>query len=565
MLTRTTFHLWTPRYFRGQAGRGRHFGKRRLRALDAAPTPCSTEAVKGGEAVAPPRILTLDLPPQKSTKELPPEHESTSPSVGRTRSQAWISGQRSPPPAVLNVCNPLVRHSQQLLDQLATVDDSQSSVSPDAARGFVEFSARRDVLGPLRGLLPLPARSFSGGSADLTPRDRFRLVPVVSSSSSARAPDPQLSTAADFSLSDLVLFLRLYDSANVADGQVLAQLLSEIRRHLFALAETEAAAAANRDASATRSVAGTTTDEENLEAESRGVTRMLPVPSSLPLPLPTMLYTMSSLGIVEEDLLDVIAGCAMRDGVRQRRGLLYSQVRLYSVRELLELLVALQRFGHQQQPSTKSVMKALRASLYSTPAAASRFHKRARAFKKTLAARSRSAAGGEGHLKATAAEDDSDGVAAMMAADGELSSLAFGLECPLRLLLEALTATATSVHRRADVVAFLSDLIAVTAVAELATAVYEGRRGCGLAGREELAREADGFVLATSHQLLRAAKLTESMELPQILLSSAFAWSTTLTGRGVIVNGGEDNAVPSDRVAYYDHVTADLIKANSAE
>ncbi|KAG5488988.1 hypothetical protein JIQ42_00608 [Leishmania sp. Namibia] len=564
MLTRTTFHLWTQRYFRGQTGRGRHFGKRRIRALDAAPTPCSTEAVKGGEAVAPPRIPTLDLPPQKSTRESPPEHASSSPSVGQTRSPACISGQRSPPPAVLNVCNPLVRHTQQLLHQLATVDDSQSSVSPDAARGFTEFSARRDVLGPLRGLLPLPARSFSGGSADLTPRERFRVVPVVSNSLSAPAPDPQLSAAADFSLSDLVLFLRLYDSANVADGQVLAQLLSEIRRHLFALAETETEAAAAIDASATRSVAGTTA-EENLEADSRGVKRMLPAPSSLPLPLPAMLYTMSSLGVVEEAVLDVVASCAMRDGARQRRGLLYSQIRLYSVRELLQLLVALQRFGHQQQPSTKSVMKALRASLYSTPAAASRFHKRARAFKKTLAARSRTAAGGEGHLKATAAEDDSDGVAAMMAADGELSSLAFGLECPLYLLLEALTATATTVHRRADVVAFLSDLIAVTAVAELATAVYEGRRGCGLAGREELAQEAQEFVLAVSHQLLRAAKLTESMELPQILLSSVFAWSTTLAGRGVVVNGGEDNAVPSDRVAYYDHVTADLIKANSAE
>lgn len=510
-------------------------------------------------------LPTRAPPPQKPASKSPTEGAPSSPSVGQNLDQPRIGGLHSPPPDALHASNPLVQRAQELLHELATVDYSQSSLTPEAAKGFAEFSTRRDVLGPLRGLLPPPATMSGGGSANPASRQRFRLVPVVGSGPIAPPRGPPMTAAADFSLSDLVLFLRLYDSANVEDGQLLMQLMNEIRRQLFALAEAAADAAAARGGSSAPSVAGVTVGEHDQEAANRGVKGISQVPSASLLPLPAMLYTMSSLGIVEEAVLDVVTSCAVHDGACGRRGLLYSQLRLYSVADLLQLLVALHRFGHQQQPSTKAVAKALRASLYSTPTNASRFHRRARSLKKALAARPRTPSSGEGRVGATAAVADTGGVAAMIAADKELSSLAFGLECPLFLLLEALTATATTVHRRTDVVAFLSDLIAVTAVTELMTAVHESRGRRSPAGCEDLALEAQGFVFAVSHQLLRAAKLTECMELPQILLSNVFAWSTTLSGRGVVVDGGEDRAVPSDRVAYYDHVTADLIKANSAE
>ncbi|CAJ1038620.1 hypothetical protein Q4I30_008311 [Leishmania utingensis] len=551
MLARTVFRLWTPKYFREQAGAGRHLGKRRARALNAAPALCSTAAARGGVTATSCTTPARAPPPRKSTRKSIAEHAPSTSSVGRTPGQPPISSLHSPPPDAFHTSHPLVQRTQELLHELATVDHSQSSLSSDAARGYAQFSARHDVLGPLRSLLPLPATSSGGSSANPASRQRFHIVPVVGMNP-LMPPPPRLqrTATADFSLSDLVLFLQLYDSANMEDGKLLVQVMNEVRRQLFALAET---------------VARTTTGEGDLEAERGGVKGVLQTPSASPLPFPAMLYTMSSLGIVEEAVLDVVTSSALRDDTHGKLGLLYSQLHHYSVKELLQLLIALQRFGHQQQPATKALTKALRASLYDTSTTASRFHRRARAFKKALAARRQTPPPGEGRVNAAEVDDDTGGVIAMMAADEELGSLAFGLECPLFLLLEALTTTATTVHRRVDVVTFLSDLIAVTAAAELTTAVQESRGLPVPAGPKEVTKEAQEFLFAVSHQLLRAAKLTEAMNLPQILLSEVFAWSTTLSGRGVIVNGGEDSAVPSDRVVYYDHVTADLIKASSAE
>ncbi|CAJ1013065.1 hypothetical protein Q4I28_008378 [Leishmania naiffi] len=550
MLARTVVRLWTPKYFREQAGAGRHLGKRRTRALNAAPVLCSSGVARGGVAATSCTTPARAPPPRKSTRKSIAEHAPSTSSVGRTPGQPPTSSLPSPQPDAFHTSHPLVQRTQELLHELASADHSQSSLSPDAVRGYAQFSARHDVLGPLRSLLPLPATSSGGSSANPASRQRFHIVPVVGMNPAMPPPRLQRSATADFSLSDLVLFLQLYEGANMEDGKLLVQVMNEVRRQLFALAET---------------VARTTTDEGDLEAERGGVKGVLQTPSASPLPFPAMLYTMSSLGIVEEAVLDVVTSCAVRDDTHGKLGLLYSQLRHYSVKELLQLLIALQRFGHQQQPATKALTKALRASLYDTSTTASRFHRRAGAFKKALAARHQTPPPGEGRVNAAEVDGDTGGVIAMMVADKELGSLAFGLECPLFLLLEALTTTATTVHRRVDVVAFLSDLIAVTAAAELTTAVQES---CSLpvpAGPQEVTKEAQEFLFAVSHQLLRAAKLTEAMNLPQILLSEVFAWSTTLSGRGVMVDGGEDSPVPSDRVVYYDHVTADLIKASSAE
>ncbi|GET93658.1 hypothetical protein, conserved [Leishmania tarentolae] len=565
MLARTPFRFWTPQYFRGQVGAGRQLSKRRVRALGAAPTNCSAGATKAGETVTLGTISTRTPPPEKPFRKLPTDGAPSSLSAGQNLDRPRNSGLHSPPTDTFHASNPLVQRAEELLHELPTVGRSKSLLFPDAVKGYVEFSARRDVFGPLRGLLPPPAMSSGGISANPAARQRFRVVPVTSGDDVLFPDSPQMTAAGNFSISELVLFLRLYDSTNIEDGQLLVQMMSEIRRQLFSLAEAAADAAVTTAGSSTPSVGSSTTNEDDGEGQSRCVKGISQAPGGSLLPLPAMLYTMSSLGIVEEDVLDVVTSCAMYNGTRRRRGLLYSQLCFYSVADLLQLLVALHRFGHQQHSSTKTVTKALRASLYSSSTTASRFHRHVKLLKKMIQSQSRAPSPGEGRISGAATDADTAGIASMIAADEELRSLAFGLECPLFLLLEALTTTSTTVHRRADVVAFLSDLIAVTAVAELTTAVQESRDSHSHAGFKDLEREAQEFVLAVSHQLLRAAKLTECMELPQILLSHVFAWSTTLSGRGVVVDGGEDSTFPSDRVVYYDHVTADLIKANSAE
>lgn len=70
-----------------------------------------------------------------------------------------------------------------------------------------------------------------------------------------------------------------------------------------------------------------------------------------------------------------------------------------------------------------------------------------------------------------------------------------------------------------------------------------------------------------SHLLWTAVQRVEQMELPQPLLAAALQIVLQLTGKGLLVDGGEDVAeggVESNRVAFYDHVTADLIKINKA-
>ncbi|KAK7194053.1 hypothetical protein NESM_000318000 [Novymonas esmeraldas] len=538
MLVRSALRLWTPRYFRGRGVAGRPVGKRRVRTVDAplavgSSTPATLGVRQQTRAAAPP----MSVPVPRRDR-------------GRTGAPATPAPHDVASPATEP---PIVRRAKDLLQQLSFATATPPSASPDAARAYVEFSAKSDVLGPLRNLLPAPHNTPRGGCTEaLAPRQRFRVVAPEAAAGAPRSTEggspPGASTAVAFSLSDLVVLLQLYESVGAEDGQVLAQMMSEVHRQLLS-------------AAATARVTASYTAEGNGDNSSGGgdVGPETPVMDASPaLPLPALLYTMSSLGIVEEAILDIVASAAPLEGGQRRRGLLYAQLRAFSAVELLQLLVAFHRFGHSQQLSTKVVMAALRASMYRRETSVGLFHHAARRFKKAMAAPTQ-------HTQDTrsdraAVEPSVKSAAAVVAADPQLCALAFGLECPLYLLLEALTATVLTVHRRADVVAFLSDLIAVTAVVELTTAVAAGSAPGAVSAAQPIGREAHEFVLAVSHQLLRAAKLTESMELPQPLLSEVFAWSTTLSGRGVVVDGGEDSAIPSDRVVYYDHVTADLVK-----
>lgn len=70
-----------------------------------------------------------------------------------------------------------------------------------------------------------------------------------------------------------------------------------------------------------------------------------------------------------------------------------------------------------------------------------------------------------------------------------------------------------------------------------------------------------------SHVLWTVVQRTEQMELPQPLLATALQVVLQLTSKGILVDGGEDSpgtGVESSRLAFYDHVTADLIKINRA-
>lgn len=519
MLARTALRLWAPQYFRGRAGGvGRRLGNQRTRDLD--------------DAVANTRAPASIAPASSPAPATPP--------AAHPASRACAT----PPPPSTHSASPIVKRAQELLLDLSCAHQSPQS---SAALARAEFSVRQEVLGSLRGSPCVTPARHSGGTASPTAAPhRFRVVADVVVENGADAPPPahDAATPAAYTLDDLVLFLQLYERVNAEDGQLLAQIMAEVRRRLL---------------TRTRRASTKQPAEPNLEPLSAAEEEALP--------LPAMLYVMSSLGVVEEAVLDLVTSCAPLDGTPARRGLLYRELRRYSVVELLQLLVALHRFGHHQQPSTKAVTRALRAALYDATTPAGEFHKRARAFKKALAQNrhgatpSHGSGGGAaaGDVPATAEGDTADerSVAAALAADAALRALAGTLSCPLFLLLEALTAATASVHRRADVVTFLSDLAAVTATAELLTAVQDSSRRPMTAPHD--------FVVAVSHQLLRAAQLTEGMEQPQLLLSEVFAWSTTLSGKGVLVDGGEDSKVPSDRIAYYDHVTADLIKAGRAD
>jgi hypothetical protein len=447
-------------------------------------------------------------------------------------------------------------------------------------RSYVEFTARRDVFGPLHRLLPdtpahrWPAAATRPAASPLSLKasgvvPRLRAV-LPTSAGDAMPPTTEKVVPTSFNLEELVVFLQLYDAVGSDDGQLLLHLMTEVHRQLLMYAT------AHRRAAETQKAAM----HDGRDGRNTSATDMMSSPS---LPLPALLFTMSSLGLVEEAVLDLVTSALpTSESMPVRRGLLYRELPHYSTAELITLTIALHRFGHSQQPSMKATTKALRVSLYNKSVAAGAFHRIMKDIKKRLdrsaGAATHYSAGTdapEQQLPATVASDndgsgasDTNGVR-MLQTQVELPSLVLQMQCPLFLLLEALTAASLTIYRRADVVSFLSDLIATTAVIELSHTLPSGSDDTHCAPRAAAARtqasETQEYVVFVAHQLLRAAKLTEEMELPQPLLLGVFAWCCTLTGKGVVVDGGEAGAVPSDRVAFYDHVTADLIKVNRSD
>lgn len=589
MFARSFARLWTPNYFRGhQLKAARHVGPRRTRTVaSAAPSSPTSEGATAAAAAEKAAAVEAAVRPSR--------HNFDESAVKTAHAAVHAHEIDSAP---TTKADPLVQRAQELLLLLShpcavspPPSSPQRESGAEATRNFVDFAARRDVLGPLRQRLPAAPASLGASLPRAAPslststgmNGSMARLRVVSSPVSPTAPVAKPETVAmrPFTLEELVVFLQLYDAVSANDGQLLVQLMADVHRKLLAYAAVHSAAATAAVTSsaplrAPNSLASSAkTTEEEKKAE-RSVVNNVGQASPPPTPFPALLFTLSSLGLVEEAVLDLITSAAPVNGSPARRGLLYRQLPQYSAVELVTLLIALHRFGHHQQPSMKAVTKALRASLYNKATAAGAFHRQMKELKKRLY-RSRDAGSEEAIPSEASLSNDAgngkDNAVWAIQTRVELQLLVLQLQCPLFLLLEALTASSLTVHRRTDVIIFLSDLIAVTAVLELTQAPHsqdtttateaDGSFDHSARGSQE--ESSQEYILSVAHQLLRAAKLTEEMELPQPLLSEVFAWSCTRSSKGVIVDGGEDSDVPSDRLAFYDHVTADLIKVNRAD
>lgn len=383
------------------------------------------------------------------------------------------------------------------------------------------FDIRQLVLGPLKERLPLsttilpwsapvdPAHSFSNrglrvipDDADATPR---KLLPSQ--------VDHSLAT---HSLEDLVIYLHLYHAVGYEDGALLMQLLEEVHRFLTANLMT-------------------------------ATTTSMPRGTHVLLPLPSLLYAMSRLGIVEERLLQLVV--QHRDTRTGEPGLLYSQLPFYAMADHLQIIVALQRFGMQQDHAFERTVKALRHSTYSKQTPLGLFCKAMMHYERQRLVAKPSAQS----VKSSSLTHSANGLTGeplgLHSQLQALPDLPDGLrQASVELLIESLAALAASVHRRPDTVALVANVLAVTA--------FKSR------SQEEVDRT--GMVIL-GHQLLRAVKLCEVMQCEHTLLADVLGWTVTSAGSGVVVDGGEDAEVSSERRAYYDHVTADMVRLDSVQ
>lgn len=343
-----------------------------------------------------------------------------------------------------------------------------------------------------------PATSESQGSS--SPSLSLRVVPDEHVSDPLRGT--QTSGAArpyaSLPLEDLVVFLELYDAAEHEDGRLLLQLLGELDRFLF-----------------------------------YNMKHCLPegIPTGkgaakVKLPLPQLLFVLSRLGAVPDATLQGITG--------DERGIVFEQLHLYDENELLVLLVALHRFGLHNSKCMQRVIRCLQKRLYTPFSAASVFQKRMHQI--------------ESQMLSDSLDEALPRVLKRVA-----RNLDDVLQCGLPLLLESQTAMAQTVFRRSDVVRFIANLTVATAFRD----AREVKRDSGL----NAVQKTQSFQ-ALASCVLHAAKLTEQMSEPQPLLAETVSWCCSRSAKGVVVDGGEDADVPSDRRAYYDNVTADLIKVS---
>ncbi|CCW69975.1 unnamed protein product [Phytomonas sp. Hart1] len=430
----------------------------------------------------------------------------------------------------------LIRTSQKLHSEWKRLPALLPKKAQDDQQACLCFQTRQDVLGPLSSFLRVPRQphtsSFRG--------DHLKLYRVVEDAEIVDDKAPPLAhrtsagsissdTSRDwgitrFSLEDLIGFLELYHYVESEDGPLLGLLLHEVNQFLFGnvmpLLETSG-------------------------AESVRVR----------LPLPQLLFILSELGITEERMLQAIV-CRSHEklppshpGDPTTRGLLYANLPLYTTRDLVVLMVALHRFGLQQDYAFERTIKALKVRLWRSDSPEA--HLRLTIKKMELNADS------------PLGRESRDGVANELGnSDNEpadrwlrhLPRLEKDLQCPLEVLVEAITALSVSVFRPRDVLALVANLLLVSAHAELKAVL-----GSALISPSEK----KSTMLAISHQLHQAVHLYEEMNELQPLLAELLTWSCTVSEVGVLIDGEESAEIPSERRACYDHVTADLVKVNS--
>lgn len=475
---------------------------------------------------------------------------------------------------------------------LSALQPISSSSSPWEEWGAVCLQAKQGLLTSLKSALPAagpiahPATGRGGAP-------RLRVVPdeeMMSMDQSAAgveggsSVDVTSSSPISFSTKELFRFLAVYAIVESEDGMLLAQLMQ-------ALSRTWSAASPSCSASP----APPTTQLKLRPQQQGSAGRYLSVLQDGT--AAQFLYLFSELKVIDERLLEVAIhvpdgneeGNAGTQKHQQRaNGLLRRELPYYDVPQLLLLGPAMSRFGLQNHAVFRLVVKHFRQLQYGGATHATGSPSSLKDFGIQMS-RVRKAFH---RLPYNVAEEDltSEMVPLLEAvANGLPPSLQLNVRY-LPLLLEWLDALALSLHRHRGVVQCVSDLLAVNAVRLLSPACQQYQQAEGgislwpavhllFPGTETTSSSSSSRssssiqtdVTASSSQELRvcevlrlAVQRTEAMELPQSLLAIALHQCRIFSRKGLLVDGGEDAEVPSDRIAYYDHVTADLIKVNQA-
>ncbi|RNF26891.1 uncharacterized protein Tco025E_00854 [Trypanosoma conorhini] len=520
MLRRGVVVRWVPRYAR-QFPRGRGRGRKAAAAaagLASVASNCSTES---------PVVRAYDEQVALAAKARQREVKKGAPST--------------PDSTIPDVSNLLLRKAEKLLDRWQKLSETMVTrriggvpsvacvsspnkiqrSSLDQERDAVLFMAQTEVFAVVKGVLPSSTRQdviVDRSAEDKGPTDPQKgstqegrstrgtssmvIIPdeaaadavkyleqlgkrhagtVQGGVDSVEGPSP--TSALVFSLHELVVFLQLYNDVNCEDGELLLRLLAELRRVVFSARK------------------GLDNEPGVLSIREESV-------------VPRLLLTLSSLGIVEDNVLQRLVT------VNGGRFISRAKIARYSEADLVRLLVAFHRFGLHHEPCFGLAAKVLRRKSLCSPL--SSFRRRALSYK-------------------------TDSLPAGDVKSGGVPALMSGLT--LNELLEALTAVSLSLSREREVVELLAATI-VAAVEEEEGAVH--RNGGGARTREEDA----GFFRTL--QVHRAAKVCEQMEQAQPALAHLLHRLSIRYG-GVLADGGEE-ALSPERVGFYDFVTADLVK-----
>ncbi|EPY32164.1 hypothetical protein AGDE_08832 [Angomonas deanei] len=376
------------------------------------------------------------------------------------------------------------------------------------------LESNQTVLGPLSSLLP-PSNVTKSGKET---RQSLKVIPEE------YADDPekylqQLRQSetkvegARLSLEDTTGVLFLYDAVDCENGTLLRQLLDDIDRFIFVnLSEGF--------------------KSTHLKEKENGVVK---------LPLPQLLYTLSNLGIIEEKLL---RHCTAEEG--HRKGLLTSQLGLYAERELVLLLFALHRFGMENELAFSSVLRKLDKKCYVKQTSTGSFMEQCHSLEKQC------------YKQLSHAPAESRVVPLQALTKWETLD---AVQLPIVLLLEVLSSLTATPFRKPSSVKHVSYFLAGSVAGEYRSILDTITKD---AETHRLADVVKQRLNILSQQLFRAVRMCEAMECPQVLLFELFNNIRESSGADVFADGGEDAEIASDRVAYYDHVTADLVKISHA-